>query len=362
MGGFMSYWIAGKYPDLVSSASNFMGSSEFVVGPREFPVEYRHDEMAGNYAGVRTHLVTGTRDFIQFYHRQMNLIWRMPTHETENFDSDHGTPGMAKTLAFHMNSFAAPLPHPKSWNHTDVYPNFSVWDWTVETNRKQPGFTSLRDVSRDGFWFEARDWLPGGKLLRDVRLKVITAPLFAPNIKVKVTTLHGTQRLKTDQEGRLRIALDGGYDSIGFAAEPPRRAAPPPITRAPLTTDFQIADHRTLRVFQHAIETHTMALGEGNGDGRANPGEQIAILFPDGDAYRAAELLSLDPCADLTARVSDDWGGYDYVGASAKYSLARIAANCPAKHVIKMLARVLIPNKPNHQVREFTIELPITVN
>ena len=62
----MSYWIAGKYPDLVSSASNFMGSSEFIVGPREFPVEYRHDEMAGNYAGVRTRLVTGTRDFIQF--------------------------------------------------------------------------------------------------------------------------------------------------------------------------------------------------------------------------------------------------------------------------------------------------------
>jgi hypothetical protein len=32
---------------------------------------------------------------------------------------------MAKTLAFHMNAFAAPLPHPKWWNHIDVYPNFS---------------------------------------------------------------------------------------------------------------------------------------------------------------------------------------------------------------------------------------------
>jgi hypothetical protein len=176
-----------------------------------------------------------------------------------------------------------------------------------------------------------------------------------------VTTLHGTQRLNTDQEGRLHIALDGGYDSIGFATEPPRRAAPPPIARAPLTTDFQIADRRTLRVFQHAVEKQTMALGEGNGDGRANPSEQIAILFPDGDAYRAAELFSLDPCADLTARVSDNWSGYDYVGASAKHTLARIAANCPANHVINMLARVVIPNKPNNQIREFTIELPMTV-
>jgi S-formylglutathione hydrolase FrmB len=45
MGGFMSYWIGGKYPHLVSNASNFMGSSEFFVGPRGFDVEYRHDEM-----------------------------------------------------------------------------------------------------------------------------------------------------------------------------------------------------------------------------------------------------------------------------------------------------------------------------
>lgn len=64
MGGFMSFWIAGKYPHLVSSASNFMGSPEFFVGPRDFPVEYRHDEMYGNYEGVRTRLVTGARDFI----------------------------------------------------------------------------------------------------------------------------------------------------------------------------------------------------------------------------------------------------------------------------------------------------------
>ena len=63
MGGFMSFWIAGKYPHLVSSASNFMGSSEFVVGTRHLDVEYRHDEMSGNYDGVRTRLVTGTQGF-----------------------------------------------------------------------------------------------------------------------------------------------------------------------------------------------------------------------------------------------------------------------------------------------------------
>ncbi len=76
MGGFMSFWVAGKYPHLVSSASNFMGSSEFFVGPRGMAVEYRHEEMRGNYEGMRTRLVTGKRDFIRFYHARMNAIWK----------------------------------------------------------------------------------------------------------------------------------------------------------------------------------------------------------------------------------------------------------------------------------------------
>jgi hypothetical protein len=366
MGGFMSFWIAGKYPDLVSSASSFMGSPEFVVGPREFPVEYSHDVMPANYAGVRTRLVTGTQDFIQFYHRQMNQIWRMPTHETENFDSGHGVPRLAKTLEFHMNAFANPMPHPETWSHADVYPNFSVWGWTVESDRHQPGFTSIHGASRTGFISSVQAWLPDGRILREVHLKITTAPLYKKNARIRVTTLHFNdrsiyrERLKTDSEGRLHIDLDGQPSEIGIATEPLGPRDPPHLARAPLTTEFQIADHRTFQIFQHATEKQTLTLGEGNADGQANRGEQIAILFPDGDAYRAAELFSLDSCLDLTTRISDNWAAYDYVGASAKYTLARISKTCPANHVIKLYARVLFPDKPNHEFREFTIELQVT--
>src|SRR5262249_39795736 len=71
MGGFMSYWIAGKFPDRIGSASAFMPSTEFYVGPHGFDPEYRHEEMALNYDGVRTRLVMGTRDFIRFYHQRL---------------------------------------------------------------------------------------------------------------------------------------------------------------------------------------------------------------------------------------------------------------------------------------------------
>jgi len=100
-------------------------------------------------------------------------------------------------------------------------------------------------------------------------------------------------------------------------------------------------------------------LGQGNGDGKVNAGEQIAILLPDGDAFRAAELSTDDECVDLSTRVSDNWSTYDWVGASAKYTLAKISRTCPAGHVVRMRARVVIPDKPNHKIHEATIELEI---
>ena len=56
MGGFMSFWIGGKYPHLLSAIGNFCGSAEFVVGPKDFPVEYRHLDMYKNYAGMNVRL------------------------------------------------------------------------------------------------------------------------------------------------------------------------------------------------------------------------------------------------------------------------------------------------------------------
>jgi hypothetical protein len=102
-----------------------------------------------------------------------------------------------------------------------------------------------------------------------------------------------------------------------------------------------------------------VTLGDGNGDGRASPGERIAILIPEDDVYRAAELFTNDACVDNTLRAFDDWSDYDHVGASAKYSLPLIKPDCPQGHVIHVLARVLLPNKPNHLVRFAAIEIPV---
>ncbi len=459
MGGFMSYWIAGKFPHMVSSASSFMGSPEFFVGPRDFPVEYDHDEMYGNYTGVRTRLVTGTRDFIQFYHRELNDIWKYARdwHETEEFDSDHGTPGMAKTLEFHMNAFAHPLPRPAVWNHADVYPNFTVWGWEVASDRKQPGFTMLSDVSATGFRSAVREWLPDGATIPGVKLAIETDKLYPPRKPQTVTIIRlrdgsvRRQTLTAGADGRLNLDLDGedyevgispgpllalsGYQLDGAAwataGEPvharlriwnkgaaPARAGTlrwlspiPGVDLSPISSDlpaiasgqstdialtvtardpkraivriegvqgdtrlqteiplfplarpfqdFRIVDGQSVRIYQHATEKVQLTLGDGNGDGKANAGERIAILLPEDDVYRAAELFTNDACVDNSLRAFDDWSDYDHVGASAKYSLPLIQPNCPTGHVIHALARVLLPAKPNHIVRFAAIEFPV---
>jgi len=228
MGGFMSFWVAGKYPHLVGSASNFMGSSEFFAGPSGWPSEYRHTEMHPNYEGLRTRLVTGARDFIRWYHRRMNVIWDFtrPYYQHEAFDAEHGTPGMAKTLTFHMEAFRDPLPRPELWHHIDVYPDFDVWGYSVNTDRARPGFAAIENVTAAGFRSSVREWLPDGALMPAVSVRVTTDARYQPGrsywlTDVNLSTREIRQSRQTaDLSGRLRLSLDGDKHEVGIVDEP----------------------------------------------------------------------------------------------------------------------------------------------
>ncbi len=457
-GGFLALYAAGKFPDLVSSASSFMGPVEYAVGPRGFDVEYNAGDAFANYAGVRTRLVTGKSDFIRFYHERLNAIWSfvLPTHQTEEFDAGHSAPGVAKTLDFHMQAFAHPLPRPALFTHADVYPNFNVWGWEVVSDRRQPGFTVLENVSASGFRCAVREWIPGGSPIPSVKLSIGSGPLYAPGSPHTVTYVRlrdGQVRRspqKADAKGRLNFELDGepyevgvsagaeiaatGYDfadgswltagkpvklriklinkgavrsapgaiqwespdpgvkfanpsSQLFALLPGETLALPvtvtvPAGRAMLrifavkdgvrmpvdvpvfpdaqaTADFQIADGRKINMYQHATEKSDVILGEGNADGHAAPGESFAVLLPDGDSFRAAEVFTADACVDTGVRASDSWTDYDHTGASVKYSLPAIVKTCPPGTIVHMLARIVMPHAPDHEVRYRAIQFPV---
>ena len=124
---------------------------------------------------------------------------------------------------------------------------------------------------------------------------------------------------------------------------------------AEAVTNYLIADGRTIEAFQHGSQKVEITLGEGNGDGFAAPAENFAILLPDGDSYRVAELFTNDPCVDNTTRDSDPWGG----AVSVNYSVPRILASCEPGHRVHMLARVYTPGADGPVARYASIELPV---
>jgi S-formylglutathione hydrolase FrmB len=224
MGGFMCYWIGGKYPQLVSAIGNFCGSAEFFAGPKDFPVEYRHIDMYKNYDGINVRLNYGNEDFIRYYHRDLNKIWLsvMDNYEYKIYPAAHSTCGMREMFSFLMNTFANPPAKPVKWSHIDVYPEFGVWDYSVSSDRSVPGFTVLEKVDGRGFRCSVREHLPDGEILPFVRVNITTPPVYNPNALYTISDIDRrvnksiSYKLRSDEQGKLKISFSGSSHEIGI--------------------------------------------------------------------------------------------------------------------------------------------------
>ncbi len=363
IGGWMAYFLAWKYPDRIGSASNFMGSSEFVMGGKGFATEWSPTYQYANYEGMYTRLVIGSQDFIRWYHREMQKIWQPARthHEVEVFPSTHGTPGMAKTLDFHMRAFENPLPKPSPWTHADLYPSFQVWGYSVQCPGKGEGFVTLADVSPSGF-----------RASGPAAMQIQTDALYRQHIRYWIgetdLTTGRTRRYsrQSDGAGRLTFSLGAGNYYV-FISE--KRSdigtvvpglKPPAVPGGPPIDGVSIADGVRRTVWRHAIERAEASMGEGNGDGVANPGESIVFQLLDRDAYRGGEVVAWHPCLEPLAPIRDQWGSYDHVGATQKYSVLRVSDRCPTGRNISVSLRFVLPNKPEHVLREGVFEFRIS--
>lgn len=474
MGGFMSFWIGGKYPQLISAIGNFCGSTEFVVGPKDFPAEYRHIDMYKNYEGINVRLNYGNEDFIRYYHRDMNKIWTMvmDNYEFKIYPAAHSTCGMGEMFGFLMKSFENPPEKPLKWSHIDVYPEFTVWDYEVASDRDVSGFTILENVNNRGFRCSVRDHLPDGELFPFVSLSVTTPPLYEVNTSYIINDFDLRNlkairyELKSDEKGRLMIAFNGSAHEIGIN----KAEDVPNISLASYTIDpmiiaecnkdvalnltllnkgnkmgegikavlsgnrssatvlnssadfgnidmnkasqsrtsllfnvqsdtieiekfkltitdrfknewveffeiplvkkdlpelkeFEIADGRVITLAKEGIKEETIFLGKGNGDGIANPGESIVILAKDKGKLWRTNLTCHNKyinASGINTRLSDNWGSYDNVGGSAKYSVPLISSDCPDNQVINFIAEYWLPDKPNHIIMKVKVDLKIS--
>jgi S-formylglutathione hydrolase FrmB len=224
MGGFMTFFLAAKYPHMVSSAGSFCGAPEFTIGPIDFPVEYKHMDMYRNLDGINVRLHYGDKDFIRSYHNDMNRMWSqvMDNYKWKIYDAEHSTCGLGEMFDTIMNTFSHPLPKPSRWNHIEVYPEFSVWDYHVSSDRTVAGFTVLENVDKRGFRSSVREFVPDGQLIGNVQLTITTAPLYEKNQTYLINDIDITSgksnqiTLQSDNEGRLMITLNGNLHEIGI--------------------------------------------------------------------------------------------------------------------------------------------------
>lgn len=224
MGGFMTFWLAAKFPDWVSAAGNFCGSTEFSAGLLDFPVRYAHADMYDNFKGVSMRMHNGNRDRLRFYHQDMNryLMNAVPQYQFKQYEASHITMGLGDMFEFIMKAFESPLPLPEKWDYIDIYPYFEVWDYKVETSRNRLGFTILENVNEEGFSLAVRNFLPDGELMPDVEVLVVTAPIYKTNTTYRITdidtrTMESRQySVKSDDSGRLQIEMNGSVHKIGI--------------------------------------------------------------------------------------------------------------------------------------------------
>ena len=294
MGGFMSMYLAGKYPDMVSAITDMVGSPEFYVGYPDnntlYPLRYAFE----NLRDVSVRLHSMDRCGLHFLNSEIKngAVWeRLPGFEYWMGIGGHKVDDPGETKIFEMavqfivNRFHRPVPLQKAWSHYDLYSDFDVWGYAVKSNKNEPGFLYLRNVSPAGFGFYTRKWLPDGPLIENCKATVATAPIYAKGNTYDVTMYRQGEenpvllKKKADQDGRLHFELAGeGCElSIAHQSQP---------------TDFVVLNHK-LEDAKRYIRV--------NGKNELS----ITILNRGGNAYAGKNVQLTVNCADPTVILSN---------------------------------------------------------
>ncbi|MGE5393778.1 MAG: hypothetical protein ACM3P1_03485, partial [Candidatus Saccharibacteria bacterium] len=125
-------------------------------------------------------------------------------------------------VKFVCDQFNHPVPLQKTWSHYDLCPDFSVWGYSVKSNKDKPGYLYLKNVDANGFGFYTTQWLPGGPAVKNCSANITTAPVYKPNASYYISSYNtGNNQLSmmkqsADKEGRLHFELEQGTE-IGIS-------------------------------------------------------------------------------------------------------------------------------------------------
>lgn len=231
MGGYMSFFLSGKYPDKVSAAVNLTGSPEFFIGhPNNhtlYPLRYTFT----NLKDVQLKFHNSSVGEISPLNREVNngALWENDlNYQYWEFEGVHKIDNPGETKVFEMamkfvtDAFKNPKKRKKKWSHYDLYSDFDVWGYSVRSDKKEPGFLYLRNVSNQGFGFYTKKWLPLGPPLETIETSINTAAIYKPDADYTIVEYDKkndsmeTYSQVSDGEGRLQFSLLADGCEIGI--------------------------------------------------------------------------------------------------------------------------------------------------
>ncbi len=230
MGGIMSFFLAGKYPHFVGTAVNIKGSPEFFIGYPDNHSLYSVRYFFKNMYGVNLRFHNSTNGELVHLNNEVHqgaLLEKKINYEYKIYEGGHSLPAEEFTDAFNfvISSFKKPAEKPSRWNHADLYPNFNVWGYEVNSNLDEPGFIELSSVTKNGFGITTKKWQPEGIPVKGVNINVLTAPVYEPDKTYNLITYSLTDnekkitKIKSDSEGKIHISVDHKPHQFGIFKE-----------------------------------------------------------------------------------------------------------------------------------------------
>ena len=228
MGGFMSFYLAGKYPDMVGAALSAKGSPEFFIGYPDNHSLYSMRYMFRNLVGVKIRFHNGTEgEEMSNLNQETNEGAKLTTGLDYTYKEYYGGHGMSEAefadgFRFLASAFGDAVATPVRWHHSDLYSRFKVWGYEVRGHLRAPGFIDLKGVTKGGMGVVARKWEPDGRYLPDATIDVSTAPVYQPVHTYRVFDFNesdSTRKIspvKSDAQGKVNFSLKPGSHQIGI--------------------------------------------------------------------------------------------------------------------------------------------------
>lgn len=117
-------------------------------------------------------------------------------------------------------------------------------------------------------------------------------------------------------------------------------------------TNFVIADGKEFTIVKEAVDSVSMVVGVGNGDGIANPGETIVLLIEEGGKYLRTDAYTTNKyinSGNVSIRIADPWQNYDHIGGSVKYTMPVLDSETPEGEEIPFYVEYWTPGSISGQ-------------